>query len=1144
MKNATFSKLPHYLLALLLCCLSTGNSWANGARAAAENNQPPSITLSGDIDLPRFEIGQEYTITVHVTDPENDLVTLDLLVDSWDIVPGPGIGFVWLTKEDFSPQLPVTRQAPYTVDLRITPKDNQHQSSLLYVTATDEGGNSSTVEDHIFIWHPREFLLPADTLYISAGQQYYFHIPVRNWDGGTTTAISNTLDFISQAYDDFGMLLITSDEFYIPEEQHIGIHEILLTYQESSTRIQETLYVVVQPECSMVRWYRDADGDGWGSRAFEAITTSCNALEGYVRNNADCNDWDASFYPGVGDCPAVENQAPTISFRRDGWGANPYYYLIGEEAVFYLEVNDPDQGDRISLEMEKTATKPLFVDATFSPELPHTGEGPYTVEIRWTPTAAEGNYEHVVNVTATDQHGATTVYHLSLEPYFPAQISPPTEPVYVGVDEVFRIYVPYLDNGGAYQQFAKSETLDVYIGEGGKAFTEVDEWGFGTYWVDIASYQIPRTEDIGTHTVTLELWDAIPERPNTITAPITVIVDPDCTNELWYRDADGDGWGTGEPMHRICNQLEGFADNNLDCDDTDAAVYPGAGDCAEINRDLVFAIDGTPDRMEIGQENVLTITAIDPEGQELSLRLVRVLDTDWNEVPMLEGASFHPSLPISGEGSLRTELRWTPTYSQQGWQEIHLEAEDAAGNVTRHELILRAITTPVFHAPDEITVPVNTFFTAYIPVSGGAGGTLWTAARLKLPIAVSEASPGLELVGEVSDQWLGTHEVTLVAGIDGDELTTKTLRITVVESCELQRWYPDRDGDGYGLNRNYYSIDSCTPIEGYVANNQDCNDSDAGIHPGAAEIPADGIDNNCDGVVDEEMDCSSIAGLTVASTCSDNPRLERAWVIYNPNPCPIEVRYDLRQSAVGGTLIAQPGETYFQTPFIERNMNIMQLHWQDERGKEQMYRYRKPHNTGLRIFTVCSDDPQKELLWRVHNPNPCPYYVEWEIRGSNQRGSYIAPPGDSYLTTTTIPNDPNVAVLMYYNYHSKKRYSRQASAYRQCSGKQNAPASLVEAEAQAEEAPLELATELAVYPVPFRDVLQVRHEGIRADQPVRVSLVSLGGTTLEVPASQIRQSDGALELHLQQLPLADGLYILRLDIGDEKPLYQRVIRQQ
>jgi len=63
------------------------------------------------------------------------------------------------------------------------------------------------------------------------------------------------------------------------------------------------------------------------------------------------------------------------------------------------------------------------------------------------------------------------------------------------------------------------------------------------------------------------------------------------------------------------------------------------------------------------------------------------------------------------------------------------------------------------------------------------------------------------------------------------------------------RWWYDGDGDGYGDPEQ--EATACTAAEGYVAY-QDCDDDDPEVHPSAEERCADGTDNDCDGVVDED----------------------------------------------------------------------------------------------------------------------------------------------------------------------------------------------------------------------------------------------------------------------------------------------------
>jgi len=81
------------------------------------------------------------------------------------------------------------------------------------------------------------------------------------------------------------------------------------------------------------------------------------------------------------------------------------------------------------------------------------------------------------------------------------------------------------------------------------------------------------------------------------------------------------------------------------------------------------------------------------------------------------------------------------------------------------------------------------------------------------------------------------------------------------EGLAVEELFTDRDGDGYGAGA---ALIRCRPATGFATRGGDCDDDDAALAPGLAEL-CDERDNNCDGVVDEGF---SGKGMACAGSCN------------------------------------------------------------------------------------------------------------------------------------------------------------------------------------------------------------------------------------------------------------------------------------
>jgi len=274
----------------------------------------------------------------------------------------------------------------------------------------------------------------------------------------------------------------------------------------------------------------------------------------------------------------------------------------------------------------------------------------------------------------------------------------------------------------------------------------------------------------------------------------------------FYRDSDGDGYGNPNEFVNTCSPPPGYVENGLDCDDNRADIHPGAPEiCDGVDNNCDGAID----------EGLISRFYRDKDG-----------DNYGDPSEFIDACSAPPGYVGNG---------------------LDCDDNQSSSNPAATE-ICDGIDNDCDGAIDEGLI--SKF---YRDSDGdGYGNPLSSVDACSAPSGY--VSNGLDCDDTRQDVHPDLSEVC--DGIDND-------CDGEIDEGLISRFYRDMDGDGYGDPSNF--VDNCTSPPGYVVNNLDCNDAYSNVHPGAQEV-CDGIDNDCNGLVDDNDKCR----ILVKSVCEDD----------------------------------------------------------------------------------------------------------------------------------------------------------------------------------------------------------------------------------------------------------------------------------
>ena len=355
-------------------------------------------------------------------------------------------------------------------------------------------------------------------------------------------------------------------------------------------------------------------------------------------------------------------------------------------------------------------------------------------------------------------------------------------------------------------------------------------------------------------------------------------VDDDCDGDIdpatavdadpWFTDGDGDGYGDPTTEAPACEPSSDQVADGTDCDDGDASIHPNADEtCNGVDDDCDSDIDpGSsvdaprwhPDADGDGYGDADSFTtacsqpsdtqaddsdcddgdpAINPEGTERCNGVDDDCDGEIDPDTSIDASTWYTDRDGDGYGDPATAATACAAASDQVAD--NTDCDDATGAVNPG---VSEMCNGVDDDCDGDVDPDTSLGTrSWYDDDDGDGYGDSSAATT----ACAAASGQVSTPGDCDDADSAIHPAAteLCNGIDDDCDGS----VDPGTSADATTWYTDSDDDGYGDPATAAS--ACAATSGQVADDSDCDDGDAAIHPAATEL-CNATDDDCDGIVD------------------------------------------------------------------------------------------------------------------------------------------------------------------------------------------------------------------------------------------------------------------------------------------------------